>query len=98
MQTSTATNELLPIVTRLQGRKIGIIEGSTVFSVPGGWPAAMLRAERGVITAETPSAFDAAVQDPETHTIFIPRDTFGWNLMERILRRNSLSKTIFWEE
>jgi hypothetical protein len=58
----------------------------------------MLRAERDVVTAETPSAFDAALQDADTSAIFIPRDTFGWNLMERILRRNSLSKTIFWEE
>jgi hypothetical protein len=98
MQTTTETSELLPIVARLQGRKIGVIDGSPVFSVPPGWPAQHLRAEPGIVTAETPSAFDAAVKDPEAHTIFIPRDTFGWNLMERILRRNSLSKTIFWEE
>lgn len=98
MQASTATNDLLPIVTRLQGRKIGNIEGSTVFSVPGGWPAELLRSEAGIVTAETPTAFEMALQDAGGSAIFIPRDTFGWNLMERILRRNSLSKTIFWEE
>lgn len=98
MQENATANSLLPIVTRLQGRKIGNIEGSTVFSVPGGWPAELLRSEADIVTTETPTAFEMAVQDPDTRAVFVPADTFGWNLMERILRRNSLSKTIFWEE
>ena len=98
MQENAAIADLLPIVTRLQGRKIGNIEGSTVFSVAGGWPAELLRSEAGIVTTETPTAFEMAVQNPDTRAIFVPVDTFGWNLMEKILRRNSLAKTIFWEE
>lgn len=98
MQTDSRTAQLLPIVARLQGRKIGNIEGSTVFAVPRGWPADMLRNEADVVTAQTPTSFETALQESNNRAIFIPRDTFGWNLMERILRRNSLVKTIFWEE
>ena len=98
MQQNAAVSDLLPIVTRLQGRKIANIEGTSVFSIPGGWAAELLRSEADVVTTETPTAFEMAVQSTDTRAIFIPVDTFGWNLMERILRRNSLSKTIFWEE
>jgi hypothetical protein len=98
MQMQQAANELLPIVTRLKCRKIANVEGSIVFAVPRGWPAERIRNEPEIVTAETPTAFDAALQAANCHAIFIPRDTFGWNLMERILRRNSLTKTIFWEE
>ena len=98
MQTNNATAEFLPIVTRLQCRKIGNVEGSTIFAVPGGWAADLLRNEADIVTAETPTTFEMALQNTDSQAIFVPRDTFGWNLMERILRRNSLVKTIFWEE
>jgi hypothetical protein len=97
MQTEIV-RDLLPIVTRLQCRKIGTVEGSDIFAVPRGWAAELLRSEADVVTAETPSTFDTALQEPDTRAIFVPRNTFGWNLMERILGRNSLVKTIFWEE
>lgn len=97
-QQALATAELLPIVARLQAQKMATIEGSSIFAVPGGWAADVLRTEGHVVTTETPTTFEAAVQDPTVRTIFVPRDTFGWRLMERILTRNSLVKTIFWEE
>lgn len=98
MHMQTAANELLPIATRLKCRKIANVEGTIIFAVPRGWPADLIRNEPEIVTVETPTAFDGALQAANCHAIFIPRDTFGWNLMERILRRNSLTKIIFWEE
>ncbi len=95
---SIAAADLLPVAARLKAQKIASIEGSPVFAIPGGWVADILRADPAIVTADTPSAFETAVQDPEVATIFVSRDTFGWRLMERILTRNSLVKTIFWEE
>jgi hypothetical protein len=89
---------LLPFAARLQGRKLCRIEGADVFSIPAGWAAAELRAEPGIVTAQTPTELEAALQDELTHGVFVPRFTFGWTMLERILRRNGLVKTIFWEE
>jgi hypothetical protein len=100
MTTATATTaeQLLPLVTRLQGHKIGCIDGSDVFAIQSGWPAEQLRMERGVTTASTPMELETAMQDDRVSTIFVPRDTFGWATLEKILLRNSLVKTIYWEE
>jgi hypothetical protein len=89
---------ILPLVARLQGGKLANIEGSDIFSIAAGWPADMLRKEPGVVTVQTPTELEVAVQSRDLHTIFVPRDTFGWSMLERILTRNSLAKTIFWEK
>lgn len=95
---TVTTQELLPIAARLQGRKIGSIGGSNVFSVASGWPAGQLRAESNVATVSTATELESALQDDQVSTLFVPRDTFGWSMLERILQRNSLVKTIYWEE
>lgn len=89
---------LLPLVARLQGRKLGSIDGSGVFGVPAGWAATAIAGEAEVKTVRTPVELEEAVQDAGVSALFVPRNTFGWSMLERILRRNSLVKTIFWEE
>ena len=49
-------------------------------------------------TVRTPTELEEAVRDADVSAIFVPLHTFGWTMLERILRRNSLVKTIFWEE
>lgn len=94
---ATATT-LLPLVARLQGRKLVRIEGSDIFGVPAGWAADAIAGEAEVKTVRTPLELEEAVQDRGVTALFVPRHTFGWTMLERILRRNSLVKTIFWEE
>jgi hypothetical protein len=90
--------QLLPLAARLRGHRLGSIDGSDVFAVPSGWPAEQLRSERTVRTVSTAMELETAVQDDRVSTIFVPRDTFGWATLEKILLRNSLVKTIYWEE
>ncbi|MEZ0262617.1 MAG: hypothetical protein ACAH80_16550 [Alphaproteobacteria bacterium] len=99
MQAEAATaTTLLPLVARLQGRKLVRIEGSDIFGVPAGWAADAVAGEPEVKTVRTPLELEEAMQDEGTSALFVPRYTFGWSMLERILRRNSLVKTIFWEE
>lgn len=93
-----AASGILPFAARLQGRRLGRIEGSDIFAVPSGWAAAEIRAEPGIVTATTPAELETALQDGDAHGVFVPRFAFGWSLLERILCRNGLVKTIFWEE
>lgn len=98
MQQQETKNAILPLVSRLQCRKMSPIEGSDVFAVPHGWASGALQEEPGMVTVRTVFELDAAVQDENTTTIFVPLDTFGLPVLEKILRRNGLVKTIFWEE
>jgi len=58
----------------------------------------MLQKEPGVVTAKTPTELESAVQNEDVHTIFVPRYAFGMLMLERVLARNGLVKTIFWEQ
>lgn len=89
---------LLPLAARLKARKDGDAAGSPVFAVPGGWAAETLRAEAGIATVTTAAELERAVQDGAVAAIFVPRDTFGRTLLDRVLQRNGVVKTIFWEE
>lgn len=72
--------------------------GSSVIAVEKGLRTDRLRTDDGVVTVYTPTELETAVQSDSTKTIFVPRNTFGPSLLKRILQRNSLVKTIFWEE
>lgn len=97
MQQETIAH-LIPLVVRLQGSKLGTVAGSEIFSVASGWPAEQLQKEAEVMTVKTPTQLEMAVQDANVHTIFVPRYAFGMLMLERVLSRNGLTKTIFWEQ
>ncbi len=93
-----AAETLLPLAARAQGRKLCSIDASPVFSVDAAWAARLLQAEAGIVTVQTPAELEAAVTDADVRTVFVPRDTFGWSVFEKILSRHSPAKTFYWEE
>ena len=72
--------------------------GSEVYAVPQGWECEQLKADPQVTTAISTVAFEAAVKDVDCATIFIPKQAaLTLEMVKRVLGRNALSKTIFWE-
>jgi hypothetical protein len=90
--------ELLPLAARVQGRKLGRIETCDIFAISRGWAAVTMQDEPGVATVRTPVELEEALCNPRAGAVFVPRYTFGWTMLERVLRRNAVVKTIFWEE
>lgn len=74
------------------------VGGSEVYKVQAGWECAQIRQDPNVVEVTTVAELEAAVQDPEQATIFVPNDAaVTLEILERVLKRNSLEKTIFWQ-
>jgi hypothetical protein len=96
-QTQAPSSQMMSLAVRLRAGKMSRIEGSDVFSIAHGWQAELLQKEAGISVVSSPTEFEQALQDEGAATVFVPRAAFGWTLLERILRRNDVAKTVFWE-
>lgn len=90
----------LPFLALQQVQKnwIDDIDNSNIFAVKETWHKGELPKHDEVICVKTVKAFEAQVQAPTTKMIYLANDVqITLELVKRILKRNPLEKTIFWE-
>jgi hypothetical protein len=101
---NTAKDKAQPELLRRLARKtlqpayVGSVNGSDIYQISEGWQREVLLGDSDVVVVRSASEFETAVESPHTHTLFVPsRAALTQEIAERILERNPLSKTIFWE-
>jgi hypothetical protein len=74
------------------------VNGSEIYQVKDGWPRAVLEETGTIMVVDNAQTFEQAVQDPTMPGIYVARHAaMTEEMATRILTRNSLPKTIFWE-
>ena len=99
-QTSTKIPELLRRLSRqtLDTAYLGAVNGSDIYQVQEGWQREILINDPAVTTVMSATEFEEAVRAPEISSIFVPHNAaVTQEVAERILNRNALLKTIYWE-
>lgn len=95
---SATAHALLGIAARLDLVRLETIGDTAIMAISEPWKIAVLTVEPGIITAATPARFEAALQDAAASGIFVPKYSFGYTQLQRILARHASSTTIYWEE
>ncbi len=77
---------------------LGNINGSDIYQVQAGWQQEILSHDSDVVVVNTGTEFETAVASSECRSIYVPKKAvITQEIAERILQRNPLSKTVFWE-
>lgn len=99
-QTNIQIPELLRRLSRqtLDNSFLGSFNGSEIYQLQAGWQKEVLANDDDVVIAMSSTEFEDAVIAPEVSSILVPCNAaLTQEIVERILLRNSLSKTIYWE-
>jgi hypothetical protein len=94
------SSELLRRLARktLQPAYVGSVGGSDIYQISQSWQREVLLGDSDVTITHNTTEFENAVQSANFQAIFVPYDAaLTQEVAERILLRNPLSKTIFWE-
>lgn len=92
--------ELLRILSRktLEDMYLGSVNGSDIYQLQQGWQREIIAADPAVCVVMNTTDFEQAVISPDVSSIFVPHNAvITQELVERILLRNPLSKTVYWE-
>lgn len=93
-------SEILARLTRqsLIPYRLGSVNGSDIYQVNESWQREELLKDENVRAVVSADDFESAVQNPKVFTIFVLKTaSLTQEIAERILERNSLNKTVFWE-
>lgn len=97
---TTIQKDLLESIARqdLMLNPVGCVNDSSIYQVSAGWQREKLLGDADVIIVQDALEFEGVLKNPNQHTLFIPKDALlTQEIAERILERNVLSKTVFWE-
>jgi hypothetical protein len=92
--------ELLKRLTRasVTANLLAQVGGSMVYQVTAGWPREELLRDPDVQVIADAESFEEAARAPHIYSLFVPKDArLTQEIAERILQRNPLAKTVFWE-
>lgn len=82
----------------LMTQKIASVDSSGIYAVTEGWQVTYLRDAKQVLETLDSEGFEAAAQNPDIGTIFVPKAAaMTREIAERILIRSGQPKTVFWE-
>lgn len=82
----------------MEGSKLASVGGSNIYLTKAGWECEQIKADPNVTKVISVLQLEAAVQDPNIATIFVPTaSALTLDMAERVLARNGLDKTLFWE-
>ena len=77
---------------------LGTVNGSDIYQVREGWQKEILASDTSVKIALNSTDFENAVVSANINSIFVPHSAaLTQEIAERILLRNPLSQTIYWE-
>lgn len=92
--------KVLPLLAKqdVLTHKLASIEGSNIYQLQYGWSRSVLLDQQQYTKTMNTGEFEAAVQNPDVETILVPANAnLTFEIAQRVLKRNSLSKTILWE-
>ena len=97
---TTFNEEIFARLTRhsLAPYRLGSIKGSDIYQVTEGWQREVLLSDDNIHAVNNAEEFENAVQNPKLFSIFVLKNaSLTQEITKRILERNALSKTVFWE-
>ncbi len=79
-------------------QKLAAVKESVIYAVTGEWQKKFFADAQNVSRPLSALAFEAAVQDAQQGTIYVPAHAgLTLEIARRILQRNPQMKTVFWE-
>lgn len=90
-------DRMTSLLARVGGQKIETVGDCPIYEVSQAWQREVLLDEIGVQKTETPTELEMALEDDLTASVYVPDNTFGMEMLERLLTRHSADVTIFWE-
>lgn len=77
---------------------LGAVNGSDIYQIQEGWQREILTNDPAITIAINAREFEDAVRAQDISSIFVPHNaSLTQEIAERILNRNPLSKTVYWE-